>query len=54
VIYAAKPTLQEPVKDPAQLEWHEVTKVAHYSLSVDAMTQPMQVQENGAPYGEDG
>ena len=65
VIYATKPTLQEPVKDPARLEWHEVTKVAHYYLpacavpgtadrSVDAMTRPMQVREDEAPYGEDG
>jgi len=50
----AQPTLQEPVKDPARLEWHEVSKVAHYYLSVNAMTQPMQVREDEAPYGEDG
>ncbi len=59
---ATKPTLQEPVKDPARLEWHEVTKVAHYYLSVNAMTRPtcppkprrrqVQVRENEAPYGE--
>jgi superfamily II DNA or RNA helicase len=30
----AKPQLQEPVKDPARLDWQEVTKVAHYCLSV--------------------
>ena len=47
-----KPTLQEPVKDPARLEWHEVTKVAHYYLSVNAMTRPMQVREDEAPYGK--
>ena len=50
---AAKPTLQEPVKDPARLEWHEVTKVAHYYLSVDAMTRPMHVREASPPYGGD-
>ena len=59
---ATKPTLQEPVKDPARLEWHEVTKVAHYYLSVNAlsacdaqagMTRPMQVREDEAPYGKD-
>lgn len=43
-------------------EWHEaclpkprrrqVTKVAHYYLSVDAMTRPMQVREDSIPYGE--
>lgn len=51
---ATEPTLQEPVKDPARLEWHEVTKVAHYYLSVNAMTRPMQVREDEAPYREDG
>jgi len=40
-----QPVLQEPVKDPARLEWHEVIKVAHYYMSVNAMTQPMQVCE---------
>jgi hypothetical protein len=52
--------LQEPtclragrrqVQDPARFEWHEVTKVAHYYLSVDALTQPMQVREESLPYG---
>jgi superfamily II DNA or RNA helicase len=47
-----KPQLQEPIKDPARFEWHEVTKVAHYYLSVDAMTQPMQVREESPPYGD--
>jgi hypothetical protein len=31
------PTLQPPVKDPARLNWSEVTKVAHYCLPVDAL-----------------
>ncbi|RMH34567.1 MAG: DUF3883 domain-containing protein [Nitrospirae bacterium] len=48
---ATNPQLQEPIKDPARLEWHEVTKVAHYYLSVDALTQPMQVREKAPPYG---
>ncbi len=47
-----KPQLQEPIKDPARFEWNEVTKVSHYYLSVNAMTQPMQVKEDIAPYGE--
>jgi len=42
---AAQPTLQEPVKDPARFPWHEVTKVAHYWLEVNTMTQPMQVRQ---------
>lgn len=45
------PHLQEPIRDPARLDWHEVTKVAHYYLSVDAMTRPMLVKEDRASYG---
>lgn len=41
--------LQEPVADPARFPWHEVTKVAHYYLSVDAMTRPMRISENAPP-----
>ena len=44
------PQLQDPVKDPARFEWHEVTKVAHYSLSVSAITQPMHVRDDLKPY----
>ncbi len=46
------PQMQEPIRDPARYEWNEVKKVAHYYLSVDAMTQPMQVKEDQAHYGE--
>jgi superfamily II DNA or RNA helicase len=46
-----EPCLQEPIRDPARLNWNEVTKVAHYYLSVDAMTKPMQVRESSPPYG---
>lgn len=45
------PVLQEPIRDPARLDWTEVTKVAHYYLSVDAMNMPMQVREDSPPYG---
>ncbi len=45
------PLLQEPIRDPARLDWNEVTKVAHYYLSVNAMTKPMQVREDSPPYG---
>ena len=45
------PTLQEPVKDSAKLDWHEVAKVAEYNLSVNAMTRPMEVREDESPYG---
>lgn len=47
-----KPQLQEPINDPVRFEWNEVTKVAHYYLSVNAMIQPMQVKEDIAPYGK--
>ncbi|MGQ0812322.1 MAG: DUF3883 domain-containing protein, partial [Nitrospiraceae bacterium] len=47
------PRLQEPIKDPARLDWHEVKKVDHYYLSVDAMTGPMTVSEGEPPgYGD--
>ncbi|MCI0602504.1 DUF3883 domain-containing protein [bacterium] len=42
----------EPIKDPARFDWHEVTKVSHYYLSVNAMTQPIRVSEDQHPYGE--
>ncbi|MBI3057833.1 MAG: DUF3883 domain-containing protein, partial [Deltaproteobacteria bacterium] len=45
------PKLQEPIKDPARFPWHEVKKVEHYYLSVDALTQPMQVRDKPEPYG---
>ncbi|MEW6374198.1 MAG: DUF3883 domain-containing protein [Thermodesulfobacteriota bacterium] len=45
------PKLQNPIKDPARLKWHEVKKVDHYYLSIDAVTQPMQVKEGEIPYG---
>jgi superfamily II DNA or RNA helicase len=47
----SKPQLQAPIKDPARLKWNEVTKVDHYYLSINAMTQPMQVREEPPPYG---
>ncbi len=45
------PTLQAPIKDPARISWHEVTKVQHYWLEVDAAVQPMGVREPDAEYG---
>ncbi len=47
------PQLQEPIKDPARFEWHEVKKVEHYWLEVDALTQPMKVREQPDAYGDD-
>jgi len=48
---SAEPILQEPIKDPARLPWHEVVKVQHYYLAVDAMQQPMRVSDERAKYG---
>ena len=48
---ATQPTLQEPIKDPARFPWHEVKKVEHYWLEVNAMTRPMQVREDPPHYG---
>jgi hypothetical protein len=45
-----QPALQEPIHDPARFPWHEVTKVQHYWLEVNAMAQPMQVREQRAEY----
>ena len=41
---ASTPELQEPIKDPARFPWHEVTKVAHYYLSVDTLKQPLEIR----------
>jgi superfamily II DNA or RNA helicase len=47
------PSLQEPVRDPARLNWREVSKVAHYYLDVDAMSRPMQAREDPSRQGAD-
>ena len=44
---AIKPTLHEPIKDPARFSWKEITKVQHYWIEVNAMTRPMP-ERNGA------
>jgi len=36
------PQLREPIKDPARFPWHEVTRVAHYYLPLDALTKSTQ------------
>ena len=48
---ATAPELQKPIEDPARFPWHEVTKVQHYWLDINAMTQPMEVREDAALYG---
>ena len=47
---AAEPQLH-PRKDPAQFPWHEESKVQHYRLNVNAMTQPMVIRDEPAGYG---
>ena len=49
---AADPIMQEPIQDPAKFPWHEVSKVQHYWLEVDAMTRPMMVREGRADYSQ--
>jgi len=45
-----QPVLQDPIKDPARLDWHEVSKVSHYYLTIDAMQRPMRVREERGSY----
>ncbi|MBI3973935.1 MAG: DUF3883 domain-containing protein [Chloroflexi bacterium] len=45
-----QPTLYAPIKDPARLPWHEVRKVDHYYLSVDAISHPIRLREDSVPY----
>jgi uncharacterized protein DUF3883 len=40
-------------RDPASLSWHEVRKVQHYWLSVDAVREPMRVREEPPGTGGD-
>lgn len=45
-----EPHLEEPIKDPARFPWNEVTQVAHYYLTVNTLTQPVQVRDAQRPY----
>ncbi len=47
---ATAPNLQQPIPDSARYPWHEVTKVAHYFLSVNALQQPMEIRETERGY----
>ena len=51
---ADQPQLQEPIRHPTRFPWHEVSKVAHYYLSVDALKQPMDGWGDAPEYGEKG
>ena len=46
-----EPELQQPIKDPVRYPWHEVRKVAHYYLGVDALMQPVQPRDEWPDYG---
>jgi len=48
------PKIQEPIDDPARFPWHEVKKIDHYWLEVNAITKPMQVREDSSQYGNTG
>jgi len=48
----AAPRLQTPINNPALFPWHEVTKVKHCWLAVEALTQPIQVREEALRYGK--
>ncbi len=47
-----EPKLEDPIKDPARIVWHEVIKVQHYWLEVDAAMRPTKVAEPSARYEE--
>ena len=42
------------MKDRGRVEWHEVKKVDHYWLKIDAITETMKVHEPNPPYGDPG
>jgi len=42
---ASTPVLYEQRKDPATIEWHEVTSVAHYYVTVDALKRPIGLSD---------
>jgi len=49
----AAPVLQKPIENPARYNWHEVSQVKHYRLSVNALTSPLQLREKPPSYGAD-
>jgi hypothetical protein len=40
-----KPFVQEPIQDPAQYRWHEVSKVEHYWIELDTLTGKVRVSD---------
>ena len=51
---STEPSLQEPVKDPARFPWHEVSKVQHYWLDVNAMIRSVDADEGTSAFGTKG
>jgi hypothetical protein len=45
-----EPVLHEPIRDPGRFPWHEVVKVQHYWLEVDALKRPIEIRERKEPY----
>ncbi len=48
----SNPTVRDPIPNPARLEWHEVRKVDHYQLTVDATMEAMRLFEKQDPYSK--
>ena len=46
---ATNPILREPIRNPARFPWHEVTKVQHYWMQVDAMAKSEAPEPGTAP-----
>ncbi len=45
-------SFQDLIRNSKRFPWHQVKKVDHHWLSVDAVTQPMQVRDpEPPPYG---
>jgi len=43
----------DAIRDPASRPWHAITKVDHWTLSVNALKHPTEIREGaGPPYGE--
>ncbi len=47
------PELHDPIPNPARYPWHEVRKVEHYRLDVNALKKPMTLKEDVVGYGSD-
>ena len=50
---AEEPFLQEPIPDPARFPWHEVKKVQHYYLTVDALKNRMPIRKGSRRLQDD-